>query len=147
MEEKIQDSANEACAESDEAKASCPCADDTSETTFSQSTLAPNDEEESARFAVENAAGDSSVINTAAVAASGIVVKKSVIMISLVAVAFLLVGSLLLGMWIPTLRGQRTDGIDPAAKDYTGAFINAGNADANAITVPGYGDVIFPGKR
>ena len=147
MEEKLPNIANDSCEAPNETTEKAPCEDTLNEPALSESKKEkPEGEMEIA--SPENTSAMVSAVQTAALGASGIVVKKSVIVIALVAVAFLLVGSLLLGMWIPSLRGDGKDGIDPAAKNYTGAFINAGDVDANSITVPGYADVFFPaGKK
>ena len=77
-------------------------------------------------------------------AVGGILIKKSYIAIALTLVAVLTVGSLFLGMWISKSQNSNRDGIDPGAKDHHSIYANAGGADSDEITVPGYSNVFFP---
>ncbi len=72
-----------------------------------------------------------------------VVLKKSHLAIGAIAIALLLTGAVLLGMWIN--RGHEE--IDPNAIPYNGALTSP-PPTADQIALPGYSDIVFPaGQR
>ena len=78
----------------------------------------------------------------------GILIKRGYVLAALFCTVALTVGSLFIGMWIYQRYMQKSDGIDPAAKDYHSIYADAGSSNSDEITIPGYNEVFFPaGER